>query len=213
MELPAAEARLPAGEVTEEHVTEMQHIPVPLMLAMQLRYGLRQFVETGTFHGASTLLAIPHFDLVTTCDIYERYVAPFRGLRIGSGRKLVAICGSSPDVLARVFGPPDCPPALVWLDAHWCGGPLLGPECPLLDELRAIGGTRGRHVILIDDARLFINKPPPPHDPSKWPTMREITDLCGQLGPDDVVEVVGDVVVVRPNHGEHLKWKNKDCKT
>jgi hypothetical protein len=184
----------------------MQSIPLELMFAMRKRFGLEQFVETGTYHGKSAMLATSQFDLVTTCDIDPEKVKRLTGLRLPSPKRLVAICGNSPDVLRTIFADPDCKPALVWLDAHWSEGPKLGPECPLLDELLAIGGTHGKHVILIDDARLFLNPPPPPHDPGQWPTFNEIRALCAKIRESclelehaDVVEVFGDVIVIRPD--------------
>ena len=180
----------------------MQHIPVDLMVAMQARYGLQQFVETGTYHGQSALLATANFDMVTTCDIDAANIERLAGLQLPPPKRLRAVCVTSPVLLRSIFADPTCAPALVFLDAHWSEGPKLGPECPLLAELRAINGTRGKHVILIDDARLFVNPPPPPHDASQWPTFAQVTALCWELGPTDVVEIVGDVIVVRPLEGK-----------
>ena len=179
----------------------MATIPVDLMRAMKERYGLQQFVETGTAGGHACLLALRFFDKVTTCDLNPE-VARFSSLQCPPPKSVTATCEDSPKMLARVFADPECLPALVWLDAHWCGGPKLGPECPLLAELRAINGTRGKHVILIDDARLFLNSPPAPHDPAQWPTFAQVTALCWELGPTDVVEIIGDVIVVRPLEGK-----------
>lgn len=179
-------------------MSTMQHIPVELMFAMRKRYGLEQFIETGTYHGASAMLATAQFDMVTTCDIDPAKIERLKGLRVPEPKRFTAICGNSPDVLKSLLDDSACLPALIFLDAHWSEGPKMGPECPLLDELRAIGGTRGRHVILIDDARLFLNPPPPPHDASQWPTFAQIEALCSELGPTDIVEVFGDAIVVRP---------------
>ena len=180
----------------------MQHIPVDLMVAMQARYGLQQFIETGTHNGGSTLLALAHFDAVTTCDIDLESIKRVKAWNLPPQKLLRAVCVTSPVLLRSIFADPLCAPALVWLDAHWCEGPKLGPECPLLAELRAINGTRGKHVILIDDARLFLAPPPAPHDASQWPTFAQVTALCWELGPTDVVEIVGDVIVVRPLEGK-----------
>lgn len=188
-------------------MTTMQHIPVDLMVAMQVRYGLQQFVETGTHNGGSTLRALSHFDVVTTCDIDQESIKRVKAWNLPPQKRIRAVCVTSPVLLRSIFADPLTLPALIWLDAHWCGGPKQGPECPLLAELRAINGTRGRHVILIDDARMFLNPPPAPHDPKQWPTFGQIKELCRQLGPTDVVEVFGDAIVVRPEEGE------KKCKT
>jgi hypothetical protein len=186
-------------------------IPIPLMRELRDRYGLKQFVETGTYRGDTAAVALAFFDLVWTCELS----ADLHGTLLSRlptaipNKHLYAVRMHSPDMLRQVFSNPCLMPALVWLDAHWMGGPKLGPECPLLDELRAIGGTQGRHVILIDDARLFLSSPPPPHDPREWPTFDQIVALCRELGPTDQVEVVGDVIVVRPE----LELENQTCKS
>jgi hypothetical protein len=98
-------------------MSTMQHIPMELMFAMRKRYGLEQFVETGTYHGQSAIMATSQFDTVTTCDIDPKKVNRLTGLRLPSPKRLIAICGHSPDVLRTIFASPDCKPALVWLDA------------------------------------------------------------------------------------------------
>jgi hypothetical protein len=197
--LPAAAVGLSIG--TEGHGVTGQRlntIPIPLMRDLRDRYHLQQFVETGTYQGASALKALAYFDRVITCDLDPELICRFANLKLPGPKYLTALCMDSHQMLGEVFANPCLLPALVWLDAHWMGGPKLGPECPLLDELRAIGGTRGRHVVLIDDARLFLAPPPPPHDPREWPTFAEIVALCRELGPTDLVEVVGDVITVCP---------------
>ena len=69
-------------------------------------------------------------------------------------------------------------------------------ECPLLDEIRATSPGHARDCYLIDDARLFMNPPPPPHDPAQWPTFDEILALFAQLRPRHSTEIVSDVIVV-----------------
>jgi hypothetical protein len=80
-----------------------------------------------------------------------------------------------------------------WLDGHWSAGDTAGEgdECPLLEELATIGP---QHAILIDDARLFIEPPPPPHDPSQWPTLEQVMAALAQRE----VTIREDVVVALP---------------
>lgn len=66
---------------------------------------------------------------------------------------------------------------LFWLDAHWSGGDTYGEEdeCPLIEELEIIFDYPDKnHVILIDDARLFLAPPPYPHEIKNWPLMTNI---------------------------------------
>ena len=92
---------------------------------------------------------------------------------------------------------------MFWLDAHWCGegqhdAALLGDECPLREELDAINNHpfAGQHLILIDDARLFIDGPPPPHDPKQWPGITEVTRALARFPREIWMEQ--DVIVARP---------------
>lgn len=53
-------------------------MPRELMLQLKDKYGLRDFIETGTFHGKTAVWASEHFDNVKTieasADIYDRTV-------------------------------------------------------------------------------------------------------------------------------------------
>jgi len=65
---------------------------------------------------------------------------------------------------------------MVWLDAHWSGGTTGGAdiECPLLEELYSVSKSNHDHCILIDNMSMFLRPPPKPHDPDKWPNIREV---------------------------------------
>jgi hypothetical protein len=71
-------------------------------------------------------------------------------------------------------------------------------ECPVLDELRATGEGHPDDCILIDDARLFLERPPPPHKADHWPTFDEIAAAIRSARPDHRVEVLHDIVVAVP---------------
>ena len=66
--------------------------------------------------------------------------------------------------------------SLIWLDAHWSGPGTYGEgdECPILAELEIIFVNDPNPVILIDDARLFLQPPPSPHDHLAWPSIDEL---------------------------------------
>jgi hypothetical protein len=112
---------------------------------------------------------------------------------------------NSPDFL-RLVRPQVSQPAVFWLDAHWCGGPRIGPECPLLLELAEIKGTFGHSVILADDANYMTAPPPPPHDPSQWPTMDHIRAFLDTWNEQLDVWIHPssntDVLVITPRGGQ-----------
>ena len=91
-------------------------------------------------------------------------------------------------------------PTLYWLDGHWSGGPTAGvdDECPVLPEIEHIGKGHPDDCLLIDDARLFVASPPPPHDPAQWPSLVEVFDALRASRPDAHVTIVADTVIAVP---------------
>ena len=100
-----------------------------------------------------------------------------------------------PEILSHVNGP-----AMIWLDAHWSAGETgkTDTQCPLLRELAIVYGTRSDHVVMIDDARLFMAPAPPPMKPEDWPSMAQIEAFLAGQQPAPYVKVVGDVIVAVP---------------
>ena len=70
-------------------------------------------------------------------------------------------------------------PSIFWLDAHWCGGSTYGvdDECPLLEEISLIIEHAENHIIIIDDARLFLKPPTKLLSSDQWPGLNEIVGL------------------------------------
>lgn len=72
-------------------------------------------------------------------------------------------------------------------------------ECPLLDELAAIGAGHPHDCLIIDDARLFTSAPPPPHDCAQWPTIEAIFDAMRLQRPQHMVTALSDQVIAVPS--------------
>ena len=168
-------------------------------LALRDRYGLKAFVETGTYKGGTCTLVAPHFERVITIEgdraRFERTSTQFDKRQFPG---LSFWYGDSRAVLARALTDLD-QPCLLWLDAHWCGtgaSDSNGDECPLREELAAVLASKfaAQHVILIDDARLFTAPPPYPHNPAQWPTYAEIEAI---LAPRRLV-IEDDVIYAEP---------------
>lgn len=149
------------------------NIPAELLVRLKLQLGIRSFVETGTCVGASAEVAALCFEHVWTIELVDRDQRQAHA-NLDKYPNVTMLRGNSPEILPQVIA--EAPqPILFWLDAHWSGvGPQPAIECPLLEELRIIGGLRGMDVVLIDDARMFISSPDPPHDPGKWPNIAEV---------------------------------------
>ena len=171
-----------------------------LLEALRRQLPLRLFFETGTFEAGTTTAIAPHFDRVWTvelspvlCDHARQKLATFKHVEV--------IHGSSPDVLRARAASLGSSSVLYWLDAHWCGGPTSGiaNECPLLDELAAIGTLNDGSVILIDDARYFIGPAPPPHKADHWPGLLQIETALRRMSSQHGLWVINDVMICAPN--------------
>lgn len=155
------------------------------VLALKQQYGLTTFVETGTYKGATARWASAHFDEVYTIEAYAPrieawyqhpdYIHARHNTHLVEGDSRVKLG----ELLARLDRP-----TLLWLDAHWCGdgakeAHAIGDECPLREELAAVlaDSWAAKHVIMIDDARLFTDPIPYPHDPTQWCSYAEIQML------------------------------------
>ena len=175
--------------------------PAQIVLELARLGDASVFVETGTFHGATTNWASQHFSAVFTIELsdalYNHYYETFR-----QWPGVTPLRGNSRDVLPNVLAQLGERCALFWLDGHWSGEGTAGEddECPLLGELACIA-HRHRDIILIDDARLFLCAPPQPHRTAQWPT---IADICAALsGPGcrRYVQVIDDVIFAVPDDG------------
>jgi hypothetical protein len=172
---------------------------VPIELAAELRplLGLERAVETGTYQGGGARALAQVFPSVVTIELSEK----LHRAAVESLADVAAIeprQGDSREVIPALVDP--AVPTLYWLDGHWSGGPTAGveDECPVLGEIAAIGPGSPRDCVMIDDARLFVASPPPPHDPAHWPTLIEVFDALRAIRPDGHVTVVGDVVIAVP---------------
>lgn len=171
--------------------------PGQLVETLREACGIRCFVETGTYQGATARWAAARFEKVVTIEAsrswYDRTGPALRALPnveplLGDTR--VELAG----VVSRLRDP-----ALFWLDAHWSGGDTFGSEeeCPVLAELAAVLRAPVEHLVLIDDARLFLAPPPRPHRRELWPDIRELIQALAPR-PDAYVAVFEDVIAIVP---------------
>ena len=147
-------------------------IPRELALALKAKHGTDYFVETGTSAGDTTRWAAVNFKKVDTVDNQP-------GI-LGWGN-VTSYRGDSAEFLEQH---PMASSALFWLDAH------TNESCPVLREIAAINKSPLRHVILVDDVRLFGQMP-------AWPTLgtviKELVD-----GGRRSIYVEDDVIVAEP---------------
>jgi hypothetical protein len=156
------------------------------------RYRLRTLVETGTYHGHMVEAVKGSFPLVYSIELddtlYEAARRQFQDhqhihLLHGDSGQLIE------EVLSQLKGP-----ALFWLDAHFSGQGTSGEGMnPIEREVMAIlESDERRHVVLIDDARLFTGE-------DAYPTLEHLQDLVHAARPEMRMSV--DVDVIRVEKG------------
>lgn len=159
-------------------------------MAIQLRreYDLKQLVETGTCYGATAEFGALLFETVYTCELFPD-LFPGAAERLDKYPTIHRFCGDSVPWL-HALDMKHQPPSLIWLDAHWTAvGPRPeGSDTPILRELGSIGGCHGKHVILIDDIRIFGCE--------QWPTPEELEAAARLMNGH--FQYIGDVMVITP---------------
>ncbi|RCV66060.1 hypothetical protein C5S53_00465 [Methanophagales archaeon] len=179
--------------------------PSEPILQLKERYKLKDFIETGTFHGSTAVWAASHFDNVITIEfskeIYDQTVAKY-GNKI---QNINFLFGDSRSVLKTVV-PKLTHPAIFWLDSHWSGGQTYGKndECSLIEELRMINLSKYAHFLFIDDARLFMSPPPMPHLIEQWPSIDEVIDALKSGNHEFYIVLFEDVVIAVPEYAKEL---------
>lgn len=178
--------------------------PAPVKQAVVRRYAkqfsIRSFVETGTLVGdmvyANKSIFRKIFSIELDDSLYERAKE-----RFSQYAHISIIHGDSgevmPTVLNKVGG--SC---LFWLDGHYSGGITAKGklETPIVRELYAILHHHILdHVILIDDARLFLGQ-------GDYPTIDELKEIVLRQRPGWVFEVEDDIIRTHKGSGNgHLK--------
>jgi hypothetical protein len=154
-------------------------------------YKMDTLIETGTYLGEMVEAQRLHFRRIVSVELDPTLAK--RARRLFHGRTEIEIReGDSARELPTILATLDRP-ALFWLDAHYSGGMTAkgDVETPIGTELRCIlaHDFGDRHVILIDDARLF-------NGTKDYPTATEVRELVVSLRPNCIVDVIDDIIRV-----------------
>ncbi len=173
-------------------------VPQKLVKTLQKQYNINIFVETGTYMGGTSVWASDHFKKVITIE-NSRSIFEKTSNRYKNVENIDFLYGNSKEHLKNIVLSLD-EVAIFWLDAHWSGGETYGinDECPLIEEIKIINNTKLNHIILIDDARLFIKPPPPPHKPEQWANISQIISQINEI-ENRYCFIADDVIGVVPN--------------
>ena len=148
---------------------------------------INTLIETGTYLGDMVYAMQPHFKEIYSIELSDFY--HHKAKRRFSGEKNIhLVLGDSAEKLNELVQKLN-EPALFWLDGHYSGGKTaLGTkECPVYEELASIFQSPLAHVIVIDDARLFIGK-------NDYPTIEELSNYVKQHWADAVIKIENDSI-------------------
>jgi hypothetical protein len=161
------------------------------VLDYAVKFGLRTFVETGTYYGEMITAVKAHFDRVYSIE-YDHALAQRAVRRFERDPKIRILEGDSATVLPELLKSLAAP-VLFWLDAGYWGWERLRREPERLTvEVEAILGHAVKgHVILMDDARMLNGQ-------NGALTLAEFeTRVVGRF-PDRSIEVKHDIVRITP---------------
>lgn len=176
-------------------------VPEHIVLPIAQKFGIDTFVETGTYYGASAMWASASFDSVYTIELFKDYHEAAKE-KLSSRPNVTCLLGDSKDVLPHVLDLLNTAgkPAVFFLDAHWSFDLHYGrpqSECPIQTEIAVINSSPLNHVIIVDDARLFITPPPAPHRAEDWPKIDTLMSLLRSTNRRSVT-IRDDVIVATP---------------
>lgn len=179
-----------------------------LVKTLAEKFSIKNFIETGTYLGGTTVWASNVFPVVHTIEISEEiYKQTSRKYKNVSN--ISFHLGDSKDVLPNII-PKIQGTTLFWLDGHWCGRNTGGKfnECPIFDELKQAVKTENP-AILIDDLRYFLGPNPYDHG-ENYPTLHDIIKLLNSTLPNHFITFHDDTLICVPH--EYKEDVNKDWK-
>ncbi len=159
------------------------------------KYGIQNFIETGTYYGGTTEWASTLFKDVHSIELSEYWYNHTRN-RLIDRKNIKLYFGDTREFLPKILSVVDS--AILWLDAHWCADNSSGEDdqCPLMQELEIINEHTKNFFILIDDARLFLAPPPEPNHIKFYPDLLSLIDILRLKNRH--VYVYNDIIIAIP---------------
>lgn len=165
------------------------------------KYALKILVETGTFMGDTVEYFKGAFEKVISIELAEE-LAKKAQKRFEKDGNVTIIQGDSGKVLKDLVKHAT-EPFLFWLDGHYSSEFYIGDEyirtartdidTPVEEELQTILSSNLRHVILIDDARLFTGL-------NDYPSISKLKRMVRRSGKNYIVRVKSDIIRIEPSN-------------
>ncbi len=155
-------------------------------------FGLKVFVETGTFRGDMVDAMKSDFDRLYSIELSRELFERARH-RFRSYDNVKLIHGDSGVQIARVLTEID-EPTLFWLDGHYSAGETARGEqdTPIMQELQHIFDAPDYgHVVIIDDARCFGENP-------AYPSIDDLRNFVGTQRAGLEFTIADDSIRITP---------------
>lgn len=156
------------------------------------KYSIRTFIETGTYLGSMIDNVKNIFDKIYSIELdkllYKRARKKFAG-----SNHISLYLGDSSQLLPTILKKID-EPTLFWLDAHYSDGITAKGNLttPIMQEIRSILKHRQKkHIILIDDAILFIGK-------NNYPTIGKLKNIILKKYPRAMFRIKDNIIQIIP---------------
>lgn len=170
-------------------------IPVPHIIKQELikeykdKHNISILVESGTYLGDMVWAHQDNFDKIYTIEL-SKSLHQKAQKRFKKKKHIYTLQGDSGVLMATIVKEIN-DKAIFWLDGHYSGGITArgDKDCPVLDELKAIFSTNCEHIILIDDARLFIGE-------RDYPSLNAVKTLVLDQYPNSKIKVKNDSIII-----------------
>ena len=170
------------------------HLPPPQVFKQLVikeyatRHNINTFIETGTYLGETIDYCKSSFNKLISIELD---VALFNNAtnKFAHENKITIYHGDSGILLEKVLTDIE-ETCLFWLDGHYSEGITAKGELntPIISELNHIfNHPVSNHIILIDDARLFVGR-------NDYPTLDHLSDFVANNKPNLKFSVENDII-------------------
>jgi hypothetical protein len=161
-----------------------------IILDHATKFNCKVFIETGTYLGDTVFSQKNNFDRIISIELAKKLYT-WATTRFKNDSQIEIFNGNSGDLLHEIM-PKISSRTLLWLDGHFSGGITARgkTESPIFNELDAVFENNAlQHIILIDDARLFIGK-------RDYPTMEELNVYVKAKSPSYSITTKNDIIIL-----------------
>jgi len=156
------------------------------------KHNITTFIETGTLYGDMIEAMRKHFKKLYSIELSKEFYLKAKD-RFKNYNHIEIVNGDSAKELKNVLSRNKGERILLWLDSHYSGGNTAKGEkdTPIIEELNHVFDSSHKHVMIIDDARLFGVDP-------AYPSIDELRKYIESKDKTLIFEVKDDTIRISP---------------